>query len=79
MILFTLYGTTACHLCELAEDMLVSQQSTLGNFEIEKVDISDSDILFERYGLRIPVLQHADKRELGWPFSPQQLHDFLVS
>jgi hypothetical protein len=59
--------------------MLAAQKQALENFDFEEVDISASDSLFERYGLRIPVLQHPDCRELDWPFSPQQLREFLVS
>ena len=76
---FRLYGTSACHLCELAQDMVATQQSAVGGFNIEELDISGCDELFERYGLRIPVLQHPDERELGWPFSQPELQDFLVS
>lgn len=46
---------------------------------IEDVDISESDALLERYGVRIPVLQHPDGRELNWPFSQAQLQGFLAS
>jgi hypothetical protein len=45
----------------------------------DKVDISTSDRLFERYGVRIPVLRHPDGRELGWPFSEADLAAFLAS
>jgi hypothetical protein len=76
---FRLFGTSACHLCELAHEMLLQQQEALGGFTFEEVDISASDALFERYGLRIPVLQHPDHNELGWPFTEQQLQDFLQS
>jgi hypothetical protein len=44
----------------------------------DKVDISTSDELFERYGVRIPVLQRPDGRELGWPFSGTELAEFLA-
>jgi hypothetical protein len=43
------------------------------------VDISESDVLFARYGVTIPVLQHPDGRELNWPFSAPQLRDFLTT
>jgi hypothetical protein len=76
---FRLYGTSACHLCELALDMIVNQQVALGCFDVEKVDISESDALFARYGVTIPVLQHPDYRELNWPFNARQLRDFLAS
>ena len=76
---FRLYGTSACHLCELAENMIAAQLVALEGIEVEEVDISESDALFERYGLRIPVLQHPDLRELNWPFTPPQLLAFLSS
>ena len=76
---FTLYSTSACHLCELAADMLLSQQTRDHSLVFIKVDISDSDELFERYGVRIPVVAHPDGRELGWPFSPRELSEFTAS
>lgn len=76
---FRLYGTSACHLCEQAEGMLAVQLDTTTGTSIELVDIVESDVLFERYGLRIPVLQHPDGRELNWPFRPEQLQVFLTS
>ncbi len=77
MTQFTLFGTTACHLCEVAEQMLQAEQAAGPPFALEKVDISGSDELFERYGVRIPVLRSGDGRELGWPFDSQQLREFL--
>ncbi len=73
----TLYGTSACHLCEVAQDLL---RATLNPefFEINLVDIADSDSLIERYGVRIPVLRRdADGSELGWPFDVEALIAFL--
>ena len=75
---FILYGTSACHLCELAETMIAARGQMGAQFELEKVDISASDALFERYGLVIPVLLHPDGRELCWPFSAEQLDQFLM-
>lgn len=59
--------------------MLASEIAISQDMDFEEVDISASDLLFERYGLRIPVLQHPDSRELNWPFSPGQLQAFLSS
>jgi Glutaredoxin-like domain (DUF836) len=70
---YILFGTSACHLCELAEDLLLSRSELV----FEKVDISESDQLFERYGVRIPVLKAPDGTELGWPFDGGQLDTFL--
>jgi Glutaredoxin-like domain (DUF836) len=71
---FTLYGTSACHLCELAEEMLMAH-----GLNYTKVDISDAEALLERYGVLIPVLRHPDGRELNWPFSTAQLVEFTAS
>ncbi|MCB1689331.1 MAG: glutaredoxin family protein [Halioglobus sp.] len=79
MKVFRLYGTSACHLCEQAEGMLVTRLVAFADTGCEQVDIAESDELFERYGLRIPVLQHPDGRELGWPFTDGQLQAFLAS
>lgn len=70
----TLYGTSACHLCELAEQLL--QELAL---DYCKIDISESDTLFERYGVLIPVLRHPDGRELNWPFTSAQLTEFIAA
>lgn len=70
--MITLYGTSACHLCEIAEGML-----EVAGVDFSKVDIADSDALFERYGLTIPVLQRDDGDELNWPFDDQLLAEFL--
>ena len=73
-----LYGTSACHLCEVAEEMLEQHNALVTQVEYRKCDISESDDLFQRYGVRIPVLQRADGAELDWPFSAQQLKLFLA-
>ncbi len=75
---FTLYHTSACHLCEIAEQMLAAFATEYDlALDLKKVDISDSDPLFERYGMRIPVLRRQDGEELDWPFDPAELPDFL--
>ena len=76
--IFTLYGTEACHLCELAESMVDGECRARADVAFEKVDIAGSDPLFARYGVRIPVLRHPDGRELGWPFTADQLGEFLA-
>lgn len=78
---FLLYGTQSCHLCEIAQAMLTQAQSVpgLSSFTFEEIDISEDDDLFDRYGLTIPVLQHPDERELGWPFDERQLSAFVQS
>ncbi|QIB67341.1 glutaredoxin family protein [Kineobactrum salinum] len=72
-----LYGTDACHLCEQAEELLNNAIGAGLPAAYEKVDISQSELLFERYGVRIPVLRRGDGAELGWPFDHAQLRQFL--
>ena len=73
-----LYGTSACHLCEMAETLIQQQQKT-HTFDYIKCDISESDDLFVQYGARIPVLLRDDGAELGWPFSAGDLGVFVAN
>lgn len=77
-----LYGTSACHLCEVAEALLAQ---VLAGFDearqpqIELIDIADSDALIARYGTRIPVLHRlGDGVELDWPFDAGQAQRLLA-
>ncbi len=72
-----LYSTAACHLCELAEELLVASRAAAPGLAWEVVDISGDEALFERYGERIPVLRFASGEELGWPFTGDDLHRAL--
>ena len=76
---FILYSTEHCHLCEIAETILVSQLSSdLHNVEVE--DIANDDLLLARYGIRIPVLLDVKtKAELQWPFDNQAVCDFIAN
>ena len=72
-----LYSTLGCHLCEHALEILKPLISDSG-FVLKEIDISESDDLVERYGIRIPVAQRADNnQELGWPFDSVQAQSFL--
>lgn len=72
-----LYGTLGCHLCTVAEDVLVSVID-LKQFSIELIDIADDEKLVEKYGVRIPVLADPlSGAELGWPFDALQLQQFI--
>lgn len=73
----TLFSTSGCHLCELAEKLLGDLSPQVGGIKLEIVDIADSNTLFERYGLLIPVLRHPDGDELQWPFTQESLQCFL--
>lgn len=75
-----LYSTGACHLCELAAE-LVRPWLEQG-WSMEVLDITDDKALLRQYRLSIPVLKLADAgggaRELAWPFDAGQLQSFLT-
>lgn len=70
-----LYSTSGCHLCEEAEALLRPLLAGQA-LQLQIVEISDDADLFERYGLRIPVVAGHDSKgewqELGWPFDQAQ-------
>mgnify|MGYP005856658685 CR=1 FL=1 len=74
----TLYSTTACHLCEQAQLLLDRIVSDTARVTYHITDISDSDLLFERYGWHIPVLRFADGHELYWPFDEASIRERLL-
>jgi len=67
-----LYTTPGCHLCELAEDILLSVGA-----RFVPVDIAEDPALIQRYGVRIPVVADRAGRELGWPFDGTTFNAWL--
>ena len=60
-----LYGTSECHLCEQAQEQVLAAAGRPGHRDRCRRD----DGLYQRYGLRIPVLRRQDTgAELDWPF-----------
>jgi len=71
-----LFGTLGCHLCELAEEVLMPLVDH--GLMVELIDIADPEDLTQAYGLRIPVLLRVDTgAELDWPFDSDQVVAFL--
>ncbi len=71
-----LYTTAGCHLCEKARVEIWPVLAEL-QWQLQEIDIADSDDLIERYGIRIPVVALSPLGpELGWPFTTDQLRDF---
>ena len=71
-----LLGTLGCHLCEVAEAVLMPfvEHGLL----VELFDIAEREDWVETYGLRIPVLRRVDTgAELNWPFEAAQVVSFL--
>ncbi|GIU19143.1 MULTISPECIES: glutaredoxin family protein [unclassified Shewanella] len=68
-----LYHTDACHLCELAAELLIQN-----GVKYDALDICDDEHLAEQYGIRIPVVKIVDSQnELNWPFDLEALEEFL--
>ena len=68
-----LLGTSACHLCEQAEDLLKNTK-----IAYQKIDIADQEQWQERYAIKIPVLLDMEnQQELCWPFSIKDIQAFL--
>ena len=73
----TFFTTSQCHLCELAENLLVHTPMPQP-IPVEAVDIASSPELVDRYGTRIPVLRREDTgAELDFPFDLNRLLDWL--
>ncbi|WP_136679475.1 glutaredoxin family protein [Neptunomonas sp. XY-337] len=74
---YLLFSTSHCHLCELAEQLLVVTMDASCH-QVDIVDIAYDDNLLTRYGNTIPVLQHESSgAEICWPFDQPQLIAFL--
>ncbi|MDO3720103.1 glutaredoxin family protein [Marinobacter sp. chi1] len=71
------YTTSNCHLCEVAENLLIHTPMPKP-IPVDVVDIAQSESLVEKYGTRIPVLRRNDTgAELDWPFTKDDLLTFL--
>lgn len=66
-----LYSTPGCHLCEQAAELLWPIMTNL-NLTFTEIDIAHSEVLVERFGVRIPVLSY-EGRELNWPFTAEEV------
>ena len=82
-VLFYLFSTTACHLCDQAKSTLLALKDQLRseglNWDFSVIDISENDGLFERYGVRIPVLlSEGAERDLAWPFEPADAKAYVL-
>ena len=71
-----LLGTSSCHLCEVAEQLLTRLQA-VQNVTYQNVDISEFDEdLMMRFATSIPVILTKNQR-LNYPFSVLDLQQLL--
>ena len=74
MIRVVLYTTVGCHLCELAEALLLQAKQQY-SLTIIATEIGDDDELVARYGTTIPVIAFEDGSQINWPF---ELDDIIA-
>jgi glutaredoxin len=67
-----IYSGPNCHLCEQAKAVLYPLLSEKG-LELVEVNIQESEILKEKYAIRIPVVALPNGEEKGWPFTAAQI------
>ncbi len=75
--LLRLYQRAGCHLCE---DMLQQLERVRMEhpFRLELVDVDANPDCREQYGMRIPVLETEDGREIsGFFLDERQVRDYL--
>lgn len=73
-----LLGTSGCHLCELAEQIINDHLSSNKIWLIERIDIAEQEQWQAQFALFIPVLYHPESmKQLGWPFDAQQVNIFF--
>ena len=78
MLQFLLLGTSGCHLCEQAEQILSACLPDNPGITIEMIDIAEQEQWQENYAIRIPVLYHPETRkELAWPFDKADVKEFI--
>jgi len=68
----TLISGPNCHLCDQAKTLLVPLLDAQ-TITLKELNVKEDAALFERYGLRIPVVVFADGSEKGWPFTGAQI------
>ncbi len=78
MLQLLLLGTSGCHLCEQAEQIINACLPDKLGVAIEIIDIAEQEQWQENYAIRIPVLYHPETRkELGWPFDKTDVKEFI--
>jgi glutaredoxin len=74
-MIINFYTTSGCHLCEQALAML---HKLALDVTVVEVEIADDELLLAKYGLVIPVVNVANTgQEIGWPFSAEELREFI--
>lgn len=74
-----LYSTEACHLCEVAKELIWSVISGT-DFQLNEIDIAENEQLLAEYSLIIPVLENTENnKKIVWPFGSEDVSQLLLS
>ena len=72
------YHTSDCHLCDVAEEMILPLLIASG-VVAEAIDVADDQDAFARFGMQIPVLYFpATDTSVLWPFDRQAVAQLLT-
>jgi fumarate hydratase, class II len=75
---YLLLGTSGCHLCELAEELLHECLVVETGITVELIDIAEQTRWQAGYAYLIPVLLHnRTNKSLNWPFTKTQVLTFI--
>jgi Glutaredoxin-like domain (DUF836) len=75
---YLLLGTSGCHLCELAEELIHECLVVEADIAVEFIDIAEQSRWQEDYATLIPVLLHiATNKSLNWPFTKEHVLTFI--
>ncbi len=79
MLNLLLLGTSCCHLCEEAQQIIASCSLDGNKIIIEELDIAEQEHYQSEFALFIPVLYHPDSsKRLNWPFDAEHVHEFMA-
>jgi hypothetical protein len=78
MLKLILFGTSACHLCEMSQEIIAEVLQHDLQIQLELIDIAEQVQWQPQYAIRIPVLFHPQsQQELGWPFDKAAVVQFI--
>jgi hypothetical protein len=75
---YLLLGTSGCHLCELAEELLNECLVVETGIAVELIDIAEQTQWQVDYATLVPVLLNPKSlQSLNWPFTKDDVKTFI--
>jgi Glutaredoxin-like domain (DUF836) len=75
---YFLLGTSGCHLCELAEELIHECLADKPDIKVELIDIAEQTQWQADYATLIPVLLYPKSlQSLNWPFTKTHVLTFI--